>query len=331
MRPAVLATAAALLAAPALALETPRACSAADPRVRCIAYDPAQVVRLYAATGAALTVEFSEAETIVDASTSDNGLLEGGDASSRQAIAIAETGGAPGTADRNLMMAKRGSFLFLKPLRPLLPQPITVLTRREDGRVRRYTFQLETRPGGLTEDMPNTFYAVRFTYPADEAAARRARWEADREARQARLAASRLRQNVIAGETVRNARYRGHATPEDRAALAPSSPGAEPAIWDDGQRTFLRYPGNRRVPMVYQVLPDGREGVVGQSADPDPTTNGTLLTLHGVFPMLRLRDGRAVLCIVNQGFDPTGRNPGTGTTDPGVVRELAPEERPRVR
>lgn len=323
--------AAALLAAPAIALETPRACSAADPRVRCIAYGPTQVVRLYAATGAALTVEFSEAETIVDASTSDNGLLEGGDASSRQAVAIAETGGTPGTADRNLMMAKRGSFLFLKPLRPLLPQPITVLTRREDGRVRRYTFQLETRPGGLTEDAPNTFFAVRFTYPADEAAARQARFQADRDVRQARLAAARLRQNVVAGETVRNARYRGQGTAEDRAALAPASTGAEPAIWDDGQRTFLRYPGNRRVPMVYQVLPDGRGGVVGQSADPDPTTNGTLLTLHGVFPMLRLRDGRAVLCIVNGGFDPTGQNPGTGTTNPDVVRELAPEGRPRVR
>ncbi|MBX9697834.1 MAG: TrbG/VirB9 family P-type conjugative transfer protein, partial [Thermoleophilia bacterium] len=182
MRNAVLPILALLSAAPAVALETPRACSAADPRVRCIAYDPTQVVRLYAATGAALTVEFSEAETIVDASTSDNGLLEGGDASTRQAVAIAETGGggAPGTADRNLMMAKRGSFLFLKPLRPLLPQPITVLTRREDGRVRRYTFQLETRPGGLTEETPNTFYAVRFTYPADEAAARQARAQADR-------------------------------------------------------------------------------------------------------------------------------------------------------
>ncbi|MFC7694210.1 hypothetical protein ACFQY5_37600 [Paeniroseomonas aquatica] len=47
--------------------------------------------------------------------------------------------------------------------------------------------------------------------------------------------------------------------------------------------------------------------------------------------MLRLRDGEAVLCIINQGFDATGRNPGTGTTDPDVVRELAPEGRPRVR
>ena len=64
---------------------------------------------------------------------------------------------------------------------------------------------------------------------------------------------------------------------------------------------------------------------MGQSADADPTTRGTLLTLHGVFPLLRLRDGKAVLCIVNQGWDAVGRNPATGTTSPDVVRELAPE------
>lgn len=322
----VLAASALLLGAgPALAIEDPRPCSAADPRIRCVAYSDSQVVRLYGAPGAALTVEFAAGETIVNASTSDNGLMEGGAASSRQTLPVADSTGP--TADRNLQMARQGPFLFLKPLRPLDPQPITVLTRREDGRMRRYTFQLETRTGALTPEVENTYYAVRFTYPADEAEARRARWAAQRAERQAQLAAARLRQDVIAGETVRNARYQGQG---DRA-LAPSSLGGEPAMWDDGQRTYLRYPGNRRVPMIYQVLPDGREGVVGQSADPDPTTRGTLVTLHGVFPMIRLRDGRSVLCIANQGYDPVGRNPGTGTTSPDVVRELAPEPAAHVR
>lgn len=324
MRRLLLASVACLMAAPALALETPKECSKADPRVRCVAYNPAEVVQLYAAPGAALTVEFGENETIVDASTSDNGLLEGSEASQRMALPIADTGTA--TSDRNLMMAKRGSFLFLKPLRPLVPQPVTVLTRREDGKMRRYAFQLETREGRLTPETANTFFAVRFTYPQDEAAARAARWAAAREARAATMAASRLRQNRIAGETVRNADYRGQGTAEDRAALAPMSSSREPAIWDDGQRTYLRFPGNRRVPMVFQVLADGREAAVGQSADADPTTNGTLVTLHGVFRMLRLREGKAVLCITNAAFDPVGRNPGTFTTSPDVVRELAPVE-----
>ena len=332
-RIAALGALALLSAPPALALETPKPCSATEPRVRCVAYKPAEVVQLYAAPGASLTVEFGEGEEITDASVSDNGLLDGaGDASPRAFLPIGagQQGGAPGTADRNLSMAKRGGFLFLKPLRSLVPQPVTVLTRTAEGKVRRYTFQLETRPGPVTVDADNTFYAVRFTYPEDADRARRERWAAMREAREARAAAARLRANNISGESVKNKEYWGEGAEEDKAALAPSSGSTEPNMWDDGQRTFLRYAGNRRVPMVYQILPDGREGVVGQSTEADPTTRGSLLVLHGVFKGLKLRDGKAVLCIVNRGWDGgTGRNPGTGTTNPDVIREATdPQEKP---
>jgi type IV secretory pathway VirB9-like protein len=99
---------------------------------------------------------------------------------------------------------------------------------------------------------------------------------------------------------------------------------------DDGQRTYLRFPANAGVPMVYQILPDGREGVLGQSADPDPSTGGTLVTLHGVFPALRLRDGKAVLCISNHGYRPgAAAGYGTFTASPDVVRETM--EPARVR
>ena len=188
-------------------------------------------------------------------------------------------------------------------------------------------------------EVDDTVFRLRFRYPTEEAAVRRARWEAQRDAREARAAADRLRQHTIGGESVRNAAYHGMGTERDRAALAPSSGSREPAMWDDGYRTYLRYAGNRHPPMVYQVLPDGREGLVGQSADPDPTTHGTLVTLHGVFanasetePALRLRDGKAVLCIFNDAPDRTGRNPGTGTASPDVVREATPaKENARVR
>ncbi|WP_239002988.1 TrbG/VirB9 family P-type conjugative transfer protein [Rhodovastum atsumiense] len=312
-------------AAPALATSIPQPCTKADQRVRCVAYSPSQVVQLYAAVGAALTIEFSDAETVADVSASDNGLLEGAARSERQPLVANDQG--PATADRNLMMAKRRNYLFLKPLLALLPQPLTVLTKRADGTARRYTFQLETRPGGLTAAVPDTFYTVRFTYPEEAAAARRAAAQAERAARDAARVAARLKQNRNAGPAVRNARYRGQGTAAARAALAPAGSARGPAIWDDGQQTYLRYPGNRRVPMIYQVLQDGQEGVVGQSVAPDPSTHGTLVTLHAVVPMLRLRDGESVLCIVNAGFDATGWNPGTGTTTPDVVRELIPEER----
>jgi type IV secretion system protein VirB9 len=126
--------------------------------------------------------------------------------------------------------------------------------------------------------------------------------------------ADRLKQ-VSISTLQRNTPYAGQSTEADRIALAPDT------MWDDGQRTFLRFPGNRRVPHAWQILPDGKEGVVGQTTVDDPDTRGHLLIIEQVVSMLRLRDGDAVLCITNQAYDPTSRNPGTGTVDPGVLRQ----------
>ncbi len=331
-RRAALVASTVLAASPAFALQTPKPCDAAEPRVRCVAYNPADVIRLPAAVGGSLVVELNKAETIVDVGVSDNGLLQGGDPTARRYLPVAGGQGAPATADPNLVLSKRGSFLFIKPLRPLVPQILNVVTQNGAGEPRRYTLQLEANP--VSMEAADIAAVVRVTYPSDEAAARRARWEAQREAREARAASARLRQHTIGGETVRNANYDGQGTAADRAALAPSSGSREPSLWDDGHRTYLRYAGNRRVPMVYQVLPDGREGLVGQNTDPDPTTNGKLVVLHGVFPALKLRDGKAVLCVVNRGWTGgAGRNPGTGTVSPDVVRVATPEREdvPHVR
>ncbi len=38
--------------------------------------------------------------------------------------------------------------------------------------------------------------------------------------------------------------------------------------------------------------------------------------------MFTLRDGQKVLRVINQGFDPVGRNPGTGTGTPDLARTV---------
>ena len=92
-------------------------------------------------------------------------------------------------------------------------------------------------------------------------------------------------------------------------------------MWDDGQSTFLRYPGNRRLPTFFVVHSDDkrREASVNYSV----ATNG-LVTLHQTAGEFRLRDGDQVLCIFNRAFNRIGRNPGTGTTSADVVREARP-------
>ena len=135
------------------------------------------------------------------------------------------------------------------------------------------------------------------------AAAVRRKEQEDRRARERLVLAST---NAATPGTM-NWNYDGQGDRE----LAPAE------VWDDGQSTFLRFPGNRRVPSIFSVLADGREAAVNYSAN----TSG-LITVHQTGPALRLRDGGLVLCILNRAFDATGRNPGTGTTSPDVVREI---------
>lgn len=309
---------------PAAAGEMP-APAGPDPRVRVIAYDPQQVVKLYAVPGATLTIQLAPGEAVAGLPVSDQALLDAPEAAGPSGPLALVGGpservatGRGATTDRNLFTAVRGNFVMLKPLRELDPQPLFIIGRHTDpgtGRevMRAYTFELSTRAGPLTADAPNTYYLVRFTYPADERAAA----EASRQAKAAAaVAARKQREERQARERLRVAQ----ATPSgvnwnydgqgDRA-LAPAE------VWDDGQSTFLRFPGNRRIPAIFSVLPDGREAAVNYSAD----ARG-LVTIHQTGPTLRLRDGDLVLCILNRAVDATGRNPGTGTTSADVVREI---------
>jgi type IV secretion system protein VirB9 len=324
------------------ASEIPAACDP-DPRVRCLPYRPGQIIRVYLAPGSTTTLELPANEAVFHVAASDQQTITGKPATD------APNGPDGGqNKDPNLQIEVAGGagsptqFMSVKALRELDPQPLTVIARvapDASGRTeyRQHVFEIVTRKGALTEDVPDTFFAVKITDPKGEAKAnawtyhllhandpprpsradmRQIRMEEE----QTRVANDRLEQPVVQA-AAHNVNYVGQATSPNRAALAPSE------IWDDGERTYLRYPGNRKVPVVWQVMPDGKEGVVGQSTDPDPSTNGNLLVVQGVVPMIRLRSGDAVLCIMNRGYDATGRNTGTGTVDPGVRRLL--KEAPR--
>ena len=96
----------------------------------------------------------------------------------------------------------------------------------------------------------------------------------------------------------------------------PSSP--RPDVWDDGQSTFFRFPGNMRIPAFFVINPDGKEAV----ADYTVNAQTHIVTVHQTAPEFRLRDGDSVLCLTNHHYDPIGQNPGTGTTSPDVERVL---------
>lgn len=131
-----------LLGAPATA-QTPSAPADAstqipgDPRLRVIPYDPAQVVRLTAATNYQMTVIFSPDERVENVAI--------GDSEAWQAT-----------------LNNQGDALFLKALRTGGSTNMTVITD-----VRVYSFELNPAfaPG------PDTPFTVRFTYPETDSPA----------------------------------------------------------------------------------------------------------------------------------------------------------------
>lgn len=301
LSPATLALLA--IATPAIALEHPSGEKNADQRVCDVIYNPSDVVDVKAVVGEAVTIMFRASEKIDYVSASDTAHLK-----------QAETKGS--------------SVLWLKATEPMPPQPISVVTLQEDGSMRNYMLQWSATapatPGparvAMVGDALSVIdvvapqpqptapcYLIRFDYPADDKAAKdkaaRSQW-AGWQQKKAEIA---LRQ-----QQAQNATHNVHYVGQGDASIGPTE------VFDDGFSTWLRFPGNLRVPTIFTVTPDGKESqLVGQT-----TEDNGLIKLHGVYQQLRLRDGLLVLCAFNMLFNPLGNDPATGTTSPTVTRDL---------
>jgi type IV secretion system protein VirB9 len=92
------------------------------------------------------------------------------------------------------------------------------------------------------------------------------------------------------------------------------------AVFDDGRTTYLEYRGNRPVPAVFSVTPDGQEHMANVIALPE----FELITVPLVAPGLVLRAGRdAVVSVRNSAYDPEGRGAVDGSYADGVQRQVA--------
>ena len=115
-----------------------------DERVRFVAYDPYQVVRIVGALRTITQIELGADETVVNATVGDH---------------VWEVG-------------TRGNNVFLKP-RDLHPKTnLQILTERPDGTTRSYQIELGLMPAHLAETKP-PFLLVKYQYPSDDQAKRR--------------------------------------------------------------------------------------------------------------------------------------------------------------
>lgn len=299
-----------LCAVPAMAVVDPPAASKDDGRLRSVVYDPDNPVEIYAVPGASLRIELGSDETVATIVVSDQRTIapDPADVPAPSSVSASLTNGLQNTAapppscDPNLCRSVVGNFVYLKPLRALDRQPLFIQTQRVDefGRPQMvaYTFELLTRATDL-HATPATVWGVRFVYPERVKAAQRAAWIKHRQDDLAREAMTPVKPVAASPGVNANWRY-GY---RGATSVQPDQ------IWDDGRSTFVRYAGNRRVPNVYNRLPDGHESIPAIASEPDATGN-TLRIAHTEAKWF-VRDGDEAGCLFDIGPDPDGKSSPT--------------------
>ncbi|ASP81105.1 P-type conjugative transfer protein VirB9 [Sinorhizobium meliloti] len=274
MRTTFIATLLLTAAAPtALALEIPRGATQ-DSRVRFVDYQPYNITRIIGSLRSSVQVEFAPDEEIAHVALGNSVAWE---------------------------VAPAGNILFLKPRENQPVTNISVVTTRRDGSARSYQMELTVRDGKV-EVGQNTYFYVKYRYPADEAERRRQAAAARAIAAQAKEADNVLAIHEAYGP--RNWRY----SAQGAQALEPQS------VYDNGKVTTFAFVGNQEMPAIYIENSDGSESLVPKSVD------GNLVLVHAISRKFILRRGGDVLCVFNEAYDRVGINPDTNTTSPSVER-----------
>lgn len=203
------------------AVEVPRP-GKADPRIKTIAYDAQEVVRIVGAFRTATQIILGDTETIAH-------------------VAVGDATGWDVAPEKNV--------LFVKPKAVRAPTNLIVTTHTAGGLSRHYTFELSTRAGPTRRDSPDTFFVVRFVYPDQERQVLAQALSAEQATLQARIVQLKLERGVVEGP--RNLDY----VLQGSEAIAPSE------VTDNGRFTVLRFPGTQALPSLFVIGPDGSESL----------------------------------------------------------------------
>jgi type IV secretion system protein VirB9 len=195
-------------------------------------------------------------------------------------------------------VAAEKNILFIKPKAAHGLTNLIVTTSQPNGVTRNYAFELTTAARAERASL----YVLRFRYPDDLRAAAGAAISAEEQALLAKLTALKLERGVVEG--TRNLAYRVQGA----IALQPSE------VSDNGRFTILRFPASQPIPAIYEVTPDGTESLVPFDV------RGEFVVIHDTARQFRLRRGRDVLCIYNEGPSGYGVDLGTHTASPDVDR-----------
>jgi type IV secretion system protein VirB9 len=282
---ATAALAALACSAPALAArpaaEPPQA---ADPRIKTVVYSPDSVVTLPVRRGMVTQIVLAEDETAVG----QPAMGKGSDCARE--------------GDTWCVIAS-GRDVFVKPKTGATANNMALVSTR-----RRYAFAFV-----VVADAAASHAVMRVSMalpPAPRAVAAAASGPVTIELGPPPMTARELVANRMRSlPAVRNKDY--------SVAVGERSEDIVPAmVYDDGTKTYFRFPNNRPLPTVFESLGDRSEEMVNAHME------GDQLVADRVARRFVLRLGTSVAAIINEAFDIDGVAPLDGTTVPGVQRVL---------
>lgn len=286
MKPLVLCASASVLAA---ALVSSAQAQADDPRLREVVYDAHAVVTVPVKRGVVTHIVLAGDEALTDV-----GSGFGGDCGKPEAAwCIAAQAG--------------GRNIFVKPKSAATaPNNLAVVTDR-----RTHAFRLVVLDDG---DKRPPVYRLTVSAPALAAVTRPATHPS------AAMLALPIAAPLPPPQDVVAERLKARPEVVNSAYSIAQGDGSDDIVptlvFDDGHFTYFRFPGNREVPAVFQVLADGSESLANARMEDD------LLVVDRVSRRLMLRAGSAVVGVWNDAFDLDGVPPSDGTTVPGVQRVI---------
>lgn len=264
------------------------ACASASPmlkqtldpsRVTRVKYAPNDVTRVIGAVDHPVLVEFSAAEPIED--------VAGGGISGWE-------------------VQKRGHRLFVRAMAGASVATMLVTTR-----TRSYVFDLVPLRASAKSGLGARMSKVVFEYdaaPVDGGAAAPNAASTSSVSGKAPASLESLRMDAANRHPYRNSSYTMQVVTET-VDIRPRE------AFDDGRFTWLLFPRNQEVPVVYKSVPGTEEEVVVNSH-----MEGDWLVLHAVAPLWNLRLAGSVVGVFNDAYDAMGVGSGTKTVFPNIVR-----------
>lgn len=256
-------------------------------RMTTAAYDPQQVYAVSIPQGQSFAIILPPSEVVTDVFGGDKDVLKADVAA-------------------NTVMLWTGGVV-------VTPRTVFIHSRKSDGKTSVYPLLVESKPPA------DAGISLTFTNPGEDAAKRAAAWQAGRATREqkaAEIALATAAASRNCDSPGLNQHYVLQGSTREDWNLLPTR-----QVCDDGKDTFLHFPGNMRVPLIYVETADGkREAVTNYTFN----SQTGIAVVHRLAPVFHLRDGDdSMLCVYNKAYDPVGvkRSPDNMIT-PDVERVL---------